>query len=477
MAEQLLAIARSDKNAIFLVGNAHINSLIKLLGSQGFILDNSDTSLGQNLITLKSNQAILSSSLIMSDILYRKTNNELFTIANYANSEESNSQNAEENFEAKADQQYGLLSYICEDVDKTDLGWQIKKWLYSKDIAKFDQRMQKYNIARSVDDLREVNSDFKTFSIDLEDKELKRDVLFVAQLKEKLNLPIGTKEIEYLQAIIYKTNIGFKVFDTIIDTARLIYTPTTANTKKVLIDTTYLYSIYSGVNGYSTIINGVDVVYKVYQGEYNQALIQALTTAAYMLAPVAISFVAIPYAGFVYGATLTIYSGYGAITNAYSFYQEYYEKKSGLKSITAYKNLFETLSNFPLQYAYDFIRKAKESEVKLNNIKLELDKTYIKEQLEEKGEFGRKLYEYIYVPMLEEKYELLNKIIRGILTEEEANQLKAKHIQILDYDHCMEIVRLREDQSDHYYCYNEEQQILDHMTIIGEAYIEKISSL
>jgi len=27
------------------------------------------------------------------------------------------------------------------------------------------------------------------------------------------------------------------------------------------------------------------------------------------------------------------------------------------------------------------------------------------------------------------------------------------------------------------YCYNEEQQILDHMTIIGEAYVEKISSL
>ncbi len=80
--------------------------------------------------------------------------------------------------------------------------------------------------------------------------------------------------------------------------------------------------------------------------------------------------------------------------------------------------------------------------------------------------------------MIEEKYELQSKVVHGALTEDEANSLKAKHIKIMDYDHCMEILGLKEEkQSDHYYCYNEEQQILDHVVIIGNNYIEKISSL
>ena len=33
----------------------------------------------------------------------------------------------------------------------------------------------------------------------------------------------------------------------------------------------------------------------------------------------------------------------------------------------------------------------------------------------------------------------------------------------------MEVVGLKEEQADHYYCYNEEQQIFDHIVIIGEA--------
>lgn len=43
----------------------------------------------------------------------------------------------------------------------------------------------------------------------------------------------------------------------------------------------------------------------------------------------------------------------------------------------------------------------------------------------------------------------------------------------------MEILKLKEEDelSDHYYCYNEEQQILDHIVIVGKAYIEKIDSL
>ena len=83
--------------------------------------------------------------------------------------------------------------------------------------------------------------------------------------------------------------------------------------------------------------------------------------------------------------------------------------------------------------------------------------------------------------MLEAKYDLLNKIIQGDLTATGAEALEAKHLQLTmanqSYDHCMEIRDLKEEKSDHYYCYNEEQQILDHIIIIGNTYVEKIDSL
>ena len=84
----------------------------------------------------------------------------------------------------------------------------------------------------------------------------------------------------------------------------------------------------------------------------------------------------------------------------------------------------------------------------------------------EKGELGQKQYDYIYKSSIEKKYSLLNQVLQSIITEEEASPLKTKHITIISnelrYEHCMEI-RNTEDDNDileHYYCYNEEQQIL-----------------
>lgn len=363
---------------------------------------------------------------------------------------------------------FSLLNYL----GNVDLIWKFKKWLYSKDVVTFDQIMQKYNIARSIDELKDTKLSFCSFFIELKDKELAKEVLFVAQLNEKLNLPIGTKEIEYLQPIIYKTNMWFKVFDTIVDTIRLIYAPTTDNTKKVLIDSTFLYSMYFGVNGFSVIINGVDVAYKVYQSEYNQAFTQTIATAGYMFIPVAISFVATPYFGFVCVASLTINSGYSVITNAYSLYQEYNSIEWQLKSGIAYKDASEFLTNSPLQQIYDFAASSKYYKIKINAISLEIEKDQIKQHLEIKGEFGNKLYDYIYIPMLEEKYTLLNKIINGELTKEQAEASKAQHVSITIenqyYQHCIEIVKLKDNEIEHYYCYNEEQQILDHV-LIGKS--------
>ena len=388
-------------------------------------------------------------------------------------------------YQSESSYEYEAWFTLLKYLGNIDLRWKFKKWLYLKDVATFDQIMQKYNIARSVDELKETKLPFCSFSIEIENKELERDVLFVTHLKEKLNLPItGTREIEYLQPIIYKINTRVKVFDAAVDTIRLIYVPTIDNAKKIVVDTTYFYSMYSGINGFAIIINGIDVVHKLYQKDYNQAFTQALTIAGYMLVPAAISFVAIPHIGFVYGATLTIYSGYSAINNAYSFYQEYNSVEWHLKSVIANKGMSEFLASSPLQQIYDFAVSSKNYEIKVNAISLEIEKAQINQQLEAQGEFGAKLYNYIYMPMLEEKYTLLNKVTNKELAKEQTEVLEAKHVAITieerSYEHCMEVIKLKDEEigEEHYYCYNEEQQILDHV-LIGEngKYIEILERL
>ncbi len=136
-----------------------------------------------------------------------------------------------------------------------------------------------------------------------------------------------------------------------------------------------------------------------------------------------------------------------------------------------------------------FMVISKEYSVKVNKINLNIEKTFIKTQLEAKGEFGQKLYEYIYKPFLEEKYDLLNKVMEGNLTKEQAEVLKAKYIKITlkeqVYEHCIEIKEIENDKKrsaeisqEHYYCYNEKHKILDHI-VIGEnrEYFEVIEWL
>jgi hypothetical protein len=151
---------------------------------------------------------------------------------------------------------------------------------------------------------------------------------------------------DVIQSHLFKAAIGFKYLDTGIDAARMLYIPTIDNIKSFVTDATYLHSMYVGINGASTIINGIGVAAKLYNGEVEQALTQSLTTIAYMVVPEAIAFTGIPYAGFAYGAGLTIFAGYSAITNGYALYQEYYEENSELKSAEAYENLFESLSGY-----------------------------------------------------------------------------------------------------------------------------------
>lgn len=58
-----------------------------------------------------------------------------------------------------------------------------------------------------------------------------------------------------------------------------------------------------------------------------------------MALPTMIGYLGVPYLGFAYGVTMTMYSGYNAITNLYSFYWEYGTDEFKQKSASAYENL------------------------------------------------------------------------------------------------------------------------------------------
>lgn len=386
-------------------------------------------------------------------------------------------------------QMYLFLSKFGEFIN-----WQYKKLLYYQDIKYFNKILQANGIDGSIDVLRDYSDFRKSVLLKLHpDKGGKaQDFIFVKELQEKLDSDLDINQlladkIPAIHSIVYKAGIGFKILDTIVDAARLIYEPTTSHIKKVALDSGYLYSMYFGVNGYSLGVSATDILYQTYHGEYLQAFKQSATSISYMVLPSIIEYLGVSYLSFAYKAGMMIYTGYSSITNTYSFYQEYSSVEFYLRSATAYKDLMEVLANSPLQQIYDFASFSKEYAVKVNKINLNIEKTSIKAQLEIKGEFGHKIYDYIYAPSIEEKYDLLNKVIEGSLTKEQAESLKTKHIRITledpAYEYCMEIkdIEVISDSNtneEHYYCYNDAQQILGHVVIEeSRGYFEVIERL
>lgn len=406
MAEQIKNVIKTGKKAVLLLGAQHASFIKKQA-----LFENS-----RNLIIIPGDKNVADSTSFFSYI-------------------------------------YKFIEYLSQDFK-----WQVLKSIHLHDKSRFESIMSKYGLAVSFDVLKASDSEFKK-SVLLKlhpDKnpnipEASGDFAFVINLREEFIKPFDAEKfindkIQTIHPLIYQANIGFKAADAFIDLISLIYTPTLGNARKALLDATSMYSMCKGINGYSALINGADIAYKAYHGEYTQAFTQSITTVGYMLIPMTISYLANPYLGFLYGVTAMLYSGYNTITNAYSFYNEFNQKDFNLNSNIAYQTIAEKLSTTYLQKFYDFTSKAKEYE-----------KSAYKIKLEDKGEFGENLYKYIHSRVIEEKYDI-------------QNNLKTKHFKVIDYDHCMEIIGLKEEDSDHYYCYNEEQQILDHIAVIGESY-------
>jgi hypothetical protein len=74
-------------------------------------------------------------------------------------------------------------------------------------------------------------------------------------------------------------------------------------------------------------------------------------------------------------------------------------------------------------------------------------------------------------------------VIRGELTEEEAQSLESKPVAIsygeLEYDHCVktEEPTMLEETAEHYYCCNIAGQLLDHVVITSSRSLEVLETL
>lgn len=109
-----------------------------------------------------------------------------------------------------------------------------------------------------------------------------------------------------------------------------MHTPTQDNMKKVLLDSAQLYGLYSRVNFYSTAINAIDAAHYLYLVQYEKAAEHIMTTVGYMALPYIIGLFGMPHISLVYSATMTAYSGYSAISNAYLFYLEVNSEESSV---------------------------------------------------------------------------------------------------------------------------------------------------
>ena len=123
------------------------------------------------------------------------------------------------------------------------------------------------------------------------------------------------------QRALYKASIGFKTLDTAVDCARLYEEPSYAHLKNLAYDALHLYLMYSGLQGLTAAMSVFSIA-EIYHEHGLEASLSAATTALLSIVlPVVLSMN--PYAGAAYGAAITTYVGYEAISNAYDFYAQH----------------------------------------------------------------------------------------------------------------------------------------------------------
>ncbi|KKB96310.1 hypothetical protein SZ25_00599 [Candidatus Arcanobacter lacustris] len=129
-----------------------------------------------------------------------------------------------------------------------------------------------------------------------------------------------------LRKKIHETSIGVKIFDTTLDSIRLLNKPTFENGHSVVMDAVQLYNMYFGSNVVTISITASDFVFKLYQGQYYKAIsslpfIALPSIIQYSLKNTDNKYIG-PILSLGFGASFLAYSFYNTLNNAYSLYQE-----------------------------------------------------------------------------------------------------------------------------------------------------------
>jgi hypothetical protein len=267
----------------------------------------------------------------------------------------------------------------------------------------------------------------------------------------------------------------------IMDAASILIEPNLNKAGTLLVDISYLLS---GSNIYSTSLSIAQSASLFYQEEYEQAVQQTIVSATYILLPYAMqnNAIAVKITEFMI-STYPIAPVIIALASTASIYKFYHilgnftSDQGNINSMVAYKNLCHGLSEIVPKSLYDFTTKAIDLELSINkaksNIEVENAEKYL---IETKGIFGQKLHEHIYKKIIIEKYEILNKVLSGKITQEEADNLKTNHVIIKQENmaeyQCIEFKNLasKHNNDREYYCHND--KVIDNV-LIGENNIIK----
>lgn len=235
------------------------------------------------------------------------------------------------------------------------------------------------------------------------------------------------KIMNFYSPFIYKVSVAEKVIDASAYVGKTLHEPTQENIIKLAVNLIDLIGTYYQ-SPYTALLTIGNAAHYAYNGEYIQATMQATMASCHLLPLI----MATPNP-----ASLIILSGMAisSFSNFYTFV-DHYSNKLNSKDLKA------------------------------------IEETQINEFTNNMGEFGQKLKTHIYLPLLDEKYDLISRVEQGKITQQEADNLRTKHFVIeLEnrlYDHCIEVKSSFFDENkDYYHCYISDKEIIDRV-IIGE---------
>jgi len=347
----------------------------------------------------------------------------------------------------------------------TDTSSSIFRYLNVEEVARFESILQDYGISLSAEEVLS-SKNFKHIVLlklhpDKNVKDTNEDFVFVQELKEKYEQ--GRENFaqdvhSWRHSVVKGVYVGAISVDMTVDVVRLYRTPTMENLKQTVVSGVYKANIVLGCDKLSLGASVLSTSYVMYEKGLQEGARHGLTAAAFMAIPIALAYCGVPHVA----VGLMIYK---AATNAYVLYQELYSEHNELRSISAWRDIYNWLS----ETTGLFEGKTQEYDLTLNTIKISTQRSSLQEKLkaEHGEEFGNKLYEYIHNPFLEAKHKALDAVTLGVLSQEEAESaLKTKLVSMPDrgYDVCLQD---EGKAATEYYCSHKAYESIHHIAVSG----------